>query len=319
MIQSVMQRVMQKVMQANLDIKPAILQAHAKLNLSLHIQAKRADGYHLLESFTAFAELADIIKIKICENITPPSPPIAPEAPPITPIDNVRFTGKFADVPIDNSVVRILHALRTIIKLPPLAIEIEKNIPAGAGLGGGSSDAAAILRHFARHLSRAQILQLARNIGGDGLACFHSEAGMMRGIGDEFILQSADFLCDASLFLIFPNQPLSTASVYQQVRPANPILPHVEITSLADLRACRNDLTAPACEKLPIIGALLTQLTERGKQIPSFEYARMSGSGSVCFALFRDKNGAAEFYHNNREHFGDYWCWHGGFTAPRAP
>ena len=292
-------------MQANLDIKPATLQAHAKLNLSLHIQAKRVDGYHLLIGFTAFAELADIIKIKICENI-------ASELPII---DRVRFTGKFADVPNDNSVVRILQSLRTIINLPALEIEIEKNIPAGAGLGGGSSDAAAILRHFARHLSRTQILQLARNIGGDGLACFHSKAGMMRGIGDEFIPQSADFLRNASLFLIFPNQSLSTASVYQQVRLADKIIPHPEIASLADLRACRNDLTASACEKLPIIGKLLTLLVARGKQIPSFEYARMSGSGSVCFALFRDKSGAAEFYHNNREHFGDYWCWHGGFHA----
>ena len=135
----------------------------------------------------------------------------------------------------------------------------------------------------------------------------------MRGIGDEFIPQSADFLRDASLFLIFPNQALSTASVYQQMRPADNIAPHVEIASLADLRACRNDLTAPACEKLPIIGTLLTQLAIRGKQITSFEYTRMSGSGSVCFALFRDKTGAAEFYHNNSKQFADYWCWHGGF------
>ena len=65
-------------MQANLDIKPATLCAHAKLNLSLHIQAKRADSYHLLESFTAFAELADIIKIKICENIVSELPTITP-------------------------------------------------------------------------------------------------------------------------------------------------------------------------------------------------------------------------------------------------
>ncbi|NNE51974.1 MAG: 4-(cytidine 5'-diphospho)-2-C-methyl-D-erythritol kinase [Sulfitobacter sp.] len=232
--------------------------APAKVNLTLHVTGQRADGYHLLDSLVAFADVGDRIGLSEASEMS------------------LEVTGPFATgVPADarNSVWQA--ALRGVT---PYAISLEKNLPNGAGIGGGSADAAAILRHLGKG-------EAAANLGADVPVCLLSRAQRMRGIGE--VLEPVQGLPPLYAVLANPGVSIATPVIFQAlVEKDNPPMPEA-LPRFADaaaliewLQDTRNDLEVPALKELPVVGEVLAALRELGP------LARMSGSGATCFGLF---------------------------------
>lgn len=252
--------------------------APAKLNLYLHVLGRRADGYHLLDSLVAFAALGDTVSVRPAGRLT-----VSVSGP---------FGAALADEP-DNLVLRAARRLAEAKAVPAGgAIELVKRLPVSAGLGGGSSDAAAVLRAFDRlwglGMEGAELNQLARDLGADVPVCIAGRASFVSGIGAA--VEPAPALPQAALVLANPGVPLATKEVYAAHRGAGSEparfreAPRDTAHLAALLAARRNDLTEPAQALVPAIGTVLEALA--GK--PGCLLARMSGSGPTCFGLFAD-------------------------------
>jgi 4-diphosphocytidyl-2-C-methyl-D-erythritol kinase len=247
--------------------------ARAKLNLALHVVGQRADGYHLLDSLVCFVEVADNLEISPAEEVT------------------LTVSGPFAEgVPTDQrNLVLKAAGLFPRIKGQGAAIHLVKNLPHGAGIGGGSADAAATLQGLADLWGcdlppRDGILSL----GADVPVCLETAPVYMRGIGDE--ITAAPTLPPLWAVLVNPNLPLATPSVFAALTTkTNPALSAWHDDFWTWIAAQRNDLQDPAIALCPEIGTVLAEL----RRTKDMRLARMSGSGSTCFALY-DSAVAAE-------------------------
>lgn len=238
--------------------------AFAKINLTLRVTGRRADGYHLLDSVIAFADIADRLQAEPADDIT------------------LEIHGPFAHAaPKDrNTVLTAAIKLRERYRVAEGAsIRLEKNLPAGAGIGGGSADAGACLRLLCRLWGLApeagELEALALAIGADVPVCLASQPTRLRGIGE--LLTPGPDLAGTPILLIHPGTPLSTPDVFRAFRG-----PFSAADDAMDVASGHNDLEAPACRLLPEISAVLAAL--RGQA--GCRLARMSGSGSACFGLF---------------------------------
>lgn len=243
---------------------PQRMFAPAKINLTLHITGQRADGYHLLDSLVVFADVGDWL------TVTPAAQ------------TSLQVTGPFSvGVPVDhrNSVMQAAARVGA-----QHALTLEKNLPHGAGIGGGSSDAAAVLRHF-------NAPQEALQLGADVPVCVAAHAQRMRGIGE--VLTPVDGLPKIFAVLVNPGMHVPTPQIFKALdQKNNPAMPEIlpqwsDGTGLmAWLAEQRNDLQAPACQIAPEINAVLTALRHHS------DLVRMSGSGATCFALFSHRSDA---------------------------
>jgi 4-diphosphocytidyl-2-C-methyl-D-erythritol kinase len=253
-----------------------VLLAPAKVNLALHVTGLRADGYHLLDSIAVFADTGDQLSV--------------------SPDDELKLSvaGRFAEhAPGDRTDLawRAAEAFfeRTALK-PAASIHVEKNIPAGAGLGGGSADAAAVLtaldRHSETRLPSATLREIGLKLGADVPMCLTGHALRARGIGED--IQTIEGWPPLPMVLAWPGRAVSTAEVFRSLaRRDNPPLEAPPtggtIEKLASwLAARRNDLEAPALKIAPEIGKVLAAI----RATDGCLLARMSGSGSACFGLF---------------------------------
>ncbi|CAO4175171.1 4-(cytidine 5'-diphospho)-2-C-methyl-D-erythritol kinase [Methylorubrum extorquens] len=263
--------------------------APAKINLTLHILGRRpGDGYHALESLVAFADVADTLELV-------PGPDLSldisgPTAGPAGPLD-------------DNLVLRAArHLAAGMDGLQLGAFRLHKQLPVAAGIGGGSSDAAAALRLLAESngfaIDHPAVVAAARATGADVPVCLDPRARMMRGAGEE--IGPVLGLASLPAVLVNPGVPVSTAPVFkalglavgQRLDGAE----HPVVGSSLDADAvlgvigpARNDLEAPALTVAPVIGEALALLRAQA----GCRLARMSGSGATVFAIFSD-DGAAE-------------------------
>ena len=257
--------------------EPRLLRrAPAKLNLYLHVVGRRADGYHELDSLVCFASVADEVSVA--------------EAPALS----LEVSGPFAShAPADerNLALRAARALQEAAGVRQGAtIRLVKNLPAGAGLGGGSADAAATLRALCAlwqvELPPQRLGALALRLGADVPACLLGRAAYLGGIGER--LEPAPPLPRAGVLLAAAGAPLLTQSVFARFRgplttPARFLKAPMDVDELAKLlRERRNDLEQAARELAPAIGEVLSKLAD----LPGSLLARMSGSGAACFALF---------------------------------
>ena len=254
------------------------LTAPAKVNLSLNITGRRDDGYHLLDSIVVFTTFGDQI------DLSPASR------------DSVRVSGPFAaslTAAGDNICLRALSAFREAGgEAGPLAIHIDKQIPVGAGLGGGSSDAAAMLRHLngasAHPLSEEQLAAVALSLGADVPVCLAGTAQRMQGIGE--ILTPLEPPPRGHLVLARPDAMLATGEVFRRWQQARPAGAASDTGSRPDrIIAAGNDLEAAATALVPAIGTVLVSL----RDCEGIIAAQMSGSGTACFGLFEDAGVAA--------------------------
>lgn len=243
--------------------------APAKLNLALHVTGRRSDGYHLLDSLVAFTALGDTV------GVTPT------DAAPL------HVEGTFAsDVPTgpDNLCLRA-----AALAGAQVAIRLHKTLPVASGIGGGSADAAAVLR--ALHRMGVPLPPAPERLGSDVPVCLAGLPTRMRGAGER--LDPLPPLPPVAVVLVNPGIALSTPEVFAALtRRDNSGLP--AIPDFADaaalirwLHGCRNDLEAPAIALVPAIADVLAALRRAGAEL-----ARMSGSGATCFGLFADASAA---------------------------
>jgi len=257
--------------------------APAKLNLYLHVTGRRADGYHLLDSLVAFAGIHDVVNVSPADALS-----LAVEGP---------FTAALPAAG-DNLALKAARALRQAAGVAAGArIRLEKWLPVASGIGGGSSDAAAVLGALARLWSldanAVDLDNIALALGADVPACLKGYAAFVGGIGEEIVRAPA--LPPAWLVLVNPGRALATAAVFaarqgEFGRPGRFDESPATARMLAELLASRgNALTAAAVGLAPEIAAVLAAL-EAAEDVL---IARMSGSGATCFGLFAEAGGAA--------------------------
>jgi 4-diphosphocytidyl-2-C-methyl-D-erythritol kinase len=257
--------------------------APAKINLYLHVLGRRPDGYHLLDSLIAFADIGDTVTAAPAETLS-----LTVGGPEVQAI---------AGLGDDNLVLRAARLLMARAGIAAgAALHLDKRLPAAAGIGGGSSDAAAALRALSRlwdpPLDEQSLFALALELGADVPACLAARPVWVGGIGDE--LQPAASLPEAGIVLANPRRPLPTAAVFQ--RRAGPFsapgrfdpMPRAAVGLSAALASRHNDLAEAALALVPEIAVVI----ERLAALPGALLARMSGSGATCFALFADRAAA---------------------------
>ncbi len=257
--------------------------APAKVNLSLLVTGRRADGYHLLDSVVVFGPAADLVRARPAELLT------------LTlggPFGAGLATGD------DNLVLRAARALADWAGRPArAALHLEKHLPVASGIGGGSADAAATLRVLCRlwclSPPRAELAALALRLGADVPVCLDSRPVRMTGVGE--VLQPLPPVPRCGLLLVNPGAAVSTADVFRtRAAPFSPQagLPAAWPTAAAfvtALAALGNDLEPAAVRLAPVVADALRALTA----LPGCLLARMSGSGATCFGLFTDPAAAA--------------------------
>ena len=255
--------------------------APAKVNLSLLVTGRRADGYHLLDSLVVFGPARDRLRGRPATSLS-----LCVEGP--------FATGLAAEA--DNLVLRAGRALAAWAGQGLGAeLVLQKNLPVASGIGGGSADAAAALRLLCRmwdlHPGAAALSSLALALGADVPVCLDSAPARMQGVGE--VLSPLPPLPPCGLLLVNPGVSVATADVFR-TRAAGfstaADLPSrwQDAAALATtLAALGNDLEAPALTVAPVIGTVLDAL----RSLPSCLLARMSGSGATCFALFRHCGG----------------------------
>jgi 4-diphosphocytidyl-2-C-methyl-D-erythritol kinase len=252
--------------------------APAKINLDLHVTGRRPDGYHELDSLTAFAAFGDRLVLHHHDRLQ-----LAVAGP---------FAGMLAGEPA-NLVLRAARRLAAVAgRAPAVRIVLDKQIPVAAGLGGGSADAAAMLRGLNRlwrlGMTAADLAELAAKLGADVPVCLAGRPARMRGIGEQ--LEPWDALPTLPVLLVNPNLPLATAAVFAGLETIGAGIargwppPREPDAFLVWLAARQNDLEAPARRMMPQICAVYATLMAQKCCI----LARMSGSGATCFGVFRD-------------------------------
>ena len=268
--------------------------ARAKVNLTLTVLGRRCDGYHDITSLVTFADVGDRVTLL-------PGPG-----------RQVRVWGSFANaIEGPNLLDRALDVLwRLKLDLQLGAVELEKALPVAAGLGGGSADAAALLRAVRRanpaHAATIDWCNLAAHLGADVPVCLVGKPAVMTGVGDR-IEPLAPSLAPAPLpcVLVNPGVPLPTSRVFAAFDASADPARHrddrredesgaegaalfdVE-TLLTHMRNRGNDLEPAATSLLPVIAEIKAALAAE----PGCRIAAMSGSGPTCFGIFADAEAA---------------------------
>lgn len=256
------------------------IRAPAKINLYLHITGRRPDGYHLLDSLVAFADVGDDLLLTPCDSYR-----LTVEGP---------FAAAMSATPThDNLVTRAAQALAQQLGRPLLAdIRLAKNLPVASGIGGGSADAAATLIGLCRlwdaDPAPALLEPIARSLGQDVPVCLASTPAQFAGIGDT--TRPAVVMPAAWLVLVNPGIVLPTPGVFAAYRKqpdafseAAPVEAVKDFAALIDaLGRRRNDLQPTAIALVPQIADALDALLA----CDGCALARMSGSGATCFGLF---------------------------------
>ncbi|MDX5594642.1 4-(cytidine 5'-diphospho)-2-C-methyl-D-erythritol kinase [Pseudovibrio sp. SPO723] len=284
---------------APLETTEVVETARAKVNLALHVTGQREDGYHTLDSLVVFPAYGDEITLRPADDMT------------------LSISGPYAEpLNTDRSTNLVMKAAWLMSESVPGArsahIQLTKRLPVAAGIGGGSADAAATLRALGRlwdvHPSSHNLEKLALRLGADVPMCFGENPSRVRGIGEQIEKLSA--VPKGALVLVNPGIELSTPSVFQALENKQnsplPTLPDKwsgpqEFASW--LRACRNDLQAPATSLVPQIGDVLSLLDAQTETLLS----RMSGSGPTCFALCATLGEAQAVAKRIKENRPDWW------------
>ncbi|WP_299650995.1 4-(cytidine 5'-diphospho)-2-C-methyl-D-erythritol kinase [Sphingomonas bacterium] len=268
--------------------------APAKINLALHIRRKRSDGYHDLETIFAFARDGDVVTATPAErdgfDVVGPFAIALTGAMSSSPAQTGAQSAARALIPASarggrNLVTKAALAFRaTFAVAQPHAITLDKRLPVASGIGGGSADAAATLRALARlheiDPQDARLFAIAETLGADVPACLLGRPAFGTGKGER--LDPLPLFGDLPLLLVNPRVGLATAPMFAGWDGQDRGGIADGGTVLARAAQGRNDFTAPAIAAAPIVGEVLT-LLERAE---GSCFARMSGSGATCFALF---------------------------------
>lgn len=278
---------------------PAIEHAPAKINLALHVLGRRADGFHDIDSLVVFAGIGDRLEFSATNDGL-----------------ELALDGPFAAAlgasssQAENLVVRAAAAVGEICDaLLSGYLWLTKELPVAAGIGGGSADAAAALRLLGRvrGLSDTQLKQLARPLGADVPMCLKSVP--LRATGDGNLLSEVS-LPSLPMVLVWPAVAVSTAKVFGRLTATmNAPLPAIpsNLQTITDvvgwLVETRNDLERAARLEAPVIDRAIAELSNARASL----LARMSGSGSTCFAIFPNLEAAGAAADEIQKAHPDWW------------
>ena len=265
---------------------------NAKINIGLNITERRPDGYHNIESVFYPINLQDAVEIKTIEGEEPQGG------------YKLKVSGTILDgTPDDNLVVKAYQLLRKDFNFPAQKIHLYKHIPVGAGLGGGSSDAAAIIKmlndKFALGLTSEQMQNYAVQIGADCPFFINNTPVFATGIGNIFTPIELS-LHGKTIILVKPDIFVSTRDAYALVKPSPAAIPLTEAIKqpISEWKQIiTNDFEKSVFAKYPEIAAIKDKLYDMGAI-----YASMSGSGSAVYGIFDSPIEYAD------EIFSGYFC-----------
>jgi 4-diphosphocytidyl-2-C-methyl-D-erythritol kinase len=288
-------------------------EGRAKVNLTLRVNGRRADGYHDLESVVAFADCADRLTLT-------PGPDL-----------DLKVAGPLAQACGETPDNLVLKAARLLAdRVPDLkagSFSLDKVLPVAAGIGGGSADAAAALRLLAQlngiALDDPRIIEVAQLTGADVPVCVNSRGCVMTGVGETL---EPLFLPKMPCVMVNPGVPVATSAVFKALGLRNGEL-RVGVTdvllqdrwpdegaSLEDwveaLAGSANDLEAPAVRIEPVIGEVVSALSATN----GAWLARMSGSGATCFAIYENTAEAQRAADQIRRDHPGWWV-HAGVLS----
>lgn len=271
--------------------------APAKINLFLHVTGRRDDGYHVLDSLVAFADVGDRVTVSDA------------------PVLSLSHSGPFAaDLPrpAQNLIVKAATLLRDAFGIDAgVAITLEKNLPVASGIGGGSADAAAAIRALCTlwdvPMDDPRITDLALSLGADVPVCLGGATCVMRGIGED--LRPVRGIGPFPAVLVNPGIDVPTPAVFRARKgefsdPADwqdNVMPENAITRLLETH---NDLEVPAIDLAPEIHHVLTAL----RNTSGVRLARMSGSGATCFGLYETWDEAKSAANSLKTAHGGWWA-----------
>ncbi|HEX8516238.1 MAG TPA: 4-(cytidine 5'-diphospho)-2-C-methyl-D-erythritol kinase [Bacteroidia bacterium] len=266
---------------------------NAKINIGLNIIEKRSDGFHNIQSVMYPVGLRDALEV--VENTESK--------------ENVTFTSSGITIPGDpssNLIVKAYNLISQDLVLPKIKVHLHKHIPIGAGLGGGSSDAAFFIRlmqeKFELDIAWGEMHHYARLLGSDCSFFISNKPAFAEGKGDEYESVSVN-LKGYYIVLVYPNIHVNTAKAYSGVKPKTParsLEDDIQNLAIDDWKECiQNDFEDSIFPQFPAIKKIKEQLYEAGAV-----YASMSGSGSTLYGIFQGKT-------NLKNQFGDCFVFEG--------
>ena len=254
--------------------------AYAKINLALHVRRRRDDGYHELETLFAFLDHGDQLSVEPAKSYI---------------LEEHGLFGGRAGPSETNLVTRAARLVGAGV-LPELRVDLDKQLPVAAGLGGGSADAAAMLRL----LGAGDRLDIAAALGADVPACIASIPVIGTGVGTALGHVEND-VSGLACLLVNPMVPLATGPVFSNWDGIDRG-PMPKGSARDIMLTGRNDLETAAISLCPIIDDVLALLQETKPLV-----ARMSGSGSSCFAIYEDIEVARAHAADIRHHRHQNW------------
>jgi 4-diphosphocytidyl-2-C-methyl-D-erythritol kinase len=276
------------------------IRSHCKINLFLHILGKKDDGYHELESLFYFPEIYD--EIEISEDVTG---------------DRLKVIGRFGAELQDNlnqNIILKTYSLLKILystKLPDLSFTLTKNVPVASGIGGGSANAAAVLKYlnetYELGLRASQLYKIGARLGADVPACILDKTCFAKGIGD--VLEEVFDFPKLNILLVNPLVAVSTAEIFRAgfsvyTSPLNKDMGFKTTQTLIDfLEGTRNDLEPSAKKLCPQINNITNDISSQSGCLLS----RMSGSGATCFGIFETKDKAIIAKENILKQNPNFW------------
>ena len=272
-----------------------IEEAKSKINISLNLTGKKENNFHQLQSFICFSNLSDQLILKKSDFF------------------DYVVQSSFEKIPYKNDLIlKTLEAVKKYLRLndlPPFKLILKKNIPLGSGLGGGSADAAALIRMLNNfldlQLSKIDMINIGAEIGSDIPACIISKPLIAYGRGEKVIELDYNNIYD--LLIIYPSINISTKEIFSLISIKDYtdknlfeikdwIEKKSDIDSYNFFKKFSNDLQNTAISKYPIISDILFSLNKKNAIFSS-----MTGSGSACFGIFdkKDIDLASNYFEKN--------------------
>ena len=270
------------------------IKSYCKINLSLRVLKKLKNGYHSIASLITFCDLHDIITISKIKDFK----------------DKINFSGPFKsgiDIKL-NTITKMLDLIRKkqLIKNQFFKINIQKNIPHGSGLGGGSSNAASLVNYLNLKISKKKKLQITSQVGSDVPVCLQRKNTFLKNSEKKMLRFKKRFNLD--LLIVYPNLICSTEKIYKNYKnksSSRDILHFSGKKKLFNfLKKENNDLEDVVVKIYPRVGELIKYIKSR----KGCNFSRITGSGSACIGVFSNKKNAIYAKQLINSKYPNYWC-----------